>query len=301
MFDEKSPSVLLIVNPAAGKLKAKNGLFEIIAPLCAADFAVTIYTTAARGEASALVREMGGRFSRIICCGGDGTFNEVIDGLLTGGHTCPVGYIPAGSTNDFAATLGLSGDLGALAMRAAVGKPRQLDVGCFGDRRYFSYIASFGAFTSSSYTAPQATKNAIGHLAYILEGIKDLPALQPVELCARTDDGRTVEGNFIFGAVSNSTSIGGMVKLDASLVDLADGMFELLLIRMPKTLAELNRIIYALSSRDYASASEIELTRARSVQFTMKTPVSWSLDGEYEEGGLTAEIRTVPKAFSLIV
>ncbi|MBR6709401.1 MAG: YegS/Rv2252/BmrU family lipid kinase [Clostridia bacterium] len=301
MFNEKSRSALLIVNPAAGKLKAKNSLFEIISPLCRADLAVTVYTTAARGEANELVRTMGGRFSQIICVGGDGTLNEVIDGLLTGGHNCPIGYIPAGSTNDFASTLGLGGDIAALANRITVGNPRALDVGRFNGRRYFSYIASFGAFSSSSYTAPQATKNALGHLAYVLEGIKDLPAIQPIQLRAVTGDGHVLEGSYIFGAVSNSTSIGGMVKLDASLVDLSDGMFELLLIRMPKTLAELNRIIYALSSRDYQSAPELELTRVRSVRFEMQTPVAWSLDGEYEEGGTVADIRAIPQAFRLIV
>lgn len=301
MLTVNSPSVLLIINPTAGKTRAKSGMYEIIAPLCEAGMRVTVYTTAARGEATEVVRRVGGQFDRILCCGGDGTLNEVVGGLLDAGLACPLGYIPAGSTNDFASTLGLTGDFGALVHTYLDGKPRALDIGCFNESRYFSYIASFGAFTSTSYTAPQTTKNAIGHMAYVLEGIKDLPSLQPVTLRAETDDGRVIEGSFIFGAVSNSTSIGGMVKLDASLVDLADGLFELLLIRMPKSLAALNRILVALTSRDYASASEIELTRARAVTFTMPAPLAWSLDGEFAEGGTTARIRAIPGAVQLIV
>lgn len=301
MLTESSQTVLLIINPTAGKLRAKTGIYDILGPLCAAGLRTTVYTTAARGEAAELVRRIGGEFDRILCVGGDGTLNEVVDGLLTGGVDRPLGYIPAGSTNDFAATLGLTGDLSASVRTYLEGKPRPLDVGCFNGGRYFSYIASFGAFTSSSYNAPQTTKNAIGHLAYILEGIKDLPSLQPIELRAETGDGRTFEGSFIFGAVSNSTSIGGMVKLDASLVDLSDGMFEMLLIRMPKTIAELHRILYALTSRDYAAAPEIVLTRARTVTVTTKEKLSWSLDGEYEAGGNLAEIKAMPGAVKLIL
>lgn len=302
MLTESSPSTLLILNPTAGKLRAKSGVCDILAPLCAAGQRVTVYTTAARGEAREVARTMGAQFDRILCCGGDGTLNEVIDGMLTGGVGRPLGYIPAGSTNDFAATLGLGGDLPNLTRRFLEGKPRKLDVGCFNGGRYFSYIASFGAFTSTSYTAPQTTKNAIGHLAYILEGVKDMPnAVRPIALCAETDDGRIIEGDFVFGALSNSTSIGGIVKLDASLVNLSDGMFELLLIRMPKKLAELNRILTALTTREYGSAPELVLTRARGVKITTSETLPWSLDGEYEPGGKCAEIRAMPGAIKLIV
>lgn len=301
MLTESSQSLLLIINPTAGKLRAKTGIYDILGPLCAAGYRVTVYTTAARGEATEITRKFGAEFDRILCVGGDGTLNEVVDGLLTGGISRPLGYIPAGSTNDFAATLGLVGDLSASVRAYLTGRPRALDIGCFNHHRHFSYIASFGAFTSSSYTAPQTAKNAIGHLAYVLEGIKDLPSLQPVELSAETDDGRKFEGSFIFGAVSNSTSIGGMVKLDASLVDLSDGEFELLLIRMPKTIAELNRILIALTSRDYASAAEITLTRTRALTVKTAAPLSWSLDGEFAEGGCVTEISAIPRAIQLIV
>lgn len=298
MFDQER--ILLLINPAAGRLRARNGMHEIIAPLCAAGMRVTVYTTSARGEAAEMARCYGNEFDRIICCGGDGTLNEVIDGMLSGGVKCPLGYIPAGSTNDFAATLGLPTDLSAAARLQVEGTPHDLDVGCFNGGRYFSYIASFGAFTSTSYTAPQSTKNALGHLAYVLEGIKDLPALQPVTLVAETDDGRRFEGNFIFGAVSNSTSIGGMVKLDASLVDLSDGLFEILLVRMPQNLGELNRILYALTARDYAASPAFLLTRARGLTVTAEGRLPWSLDGEYEAGDTRAVIRAIPHALQII-
>lgn len=298
MFDREK--VLLLINPAAGKLRARNGMHEIITPLCVAGMQVTVYTTSARGEAAEMARRHGNDYDRIICCGGDGTLNEVIDGMLTGGVKCPLGYIPAGSTNDFAATLGLPAALSAAARLQVEGNPHDLDVGCFNGSRYFSYIASFGAFTSTSYTAPQSTKNALGHLAYVLEGIKDLPALQPVTLSAETDDGRHFEGSFIFGAVSNSTSIGGMVKLDASLVDLSDGLFEIVLVRMPQNLGELNSILYALTARDYAASPAFLLTRARSLTVTTEERLPWSLDGEYEAGDTRAVIRAIPHALKIV-
>ncbi len=301
MLSCDSPSLLLIVNPTSGKMRAKNGLYDLLAPLCADGYRVTVYTTAARGEAAEIARQLGGAYDRIVCCGGDGTLNEVINGMLCGGVKVPLGYIPAGSTNDFAATLGLSGDIPSLVRAHLWGKIRPIDVGCFCGKRYFTYIASFGAFTSSSYTAPQTTKNAIGHLAYILEGIKDLPSLRPIDLRAETGDGRVYEGEFIFGAVSNSTSIGGMVKLDSSLVDLSDGLLELLLIRMPKSLPELHRILLALTAREYTGISEIILTRAESVSFFADESIPFSLDGEYEKGGADVEIHAVPGAVNLIV
>ncbi len=301
MLTQNSRTLLLIVNPASGKTKAKSSLYDLIAPLCEAGFRTTVYTTAARGEASEIARTLGAQYDRILCCGGDGTLNEVIDGMLRGDVTTPLGYVPAGSTNDFAATLGLTGDIASLVRTHLDGKPRPIDVGCFNGERHFTYIASFGAFTSSSYTAPQTAKNAIGHLAYVLEGIKDLPSLHPIGLTVETEEGEVLSGEFIFGAVSNSTTIGGVVKLDSSLVDLSDGKFEVLLIRMPKNLAELNRILIALTSRDYSGASEIILTRAGRIRITADEPIPWSLDGEYEKGGETAEIHAIPGAVTLMI
>ena len=301
MLYDNSKTILLIVNPAAGKLKAKTGLFEITAPFCAANRAVTLYLTSQRGEARDVARTMGGKFDTVVCCGGDGTLNEVIDGLITGGHTTPLGYIPAGSTNDFAATLGLSTNLSTAAKTILSGTTKKIDIGMFNKSRHFSYIASFGAFSAASYNAPQASKNELGHLAYIIEGIKDLPSLKPVELTAVTDDGRKFSGSYIFGALSNSTSIGGMVKLSPSDVDLSDGYLELLLVRMPKTIQSLNHIFVALTTRAYHSAPEIELTRVRGIHFEMNDSTPWSLDGEYEKGGQSVDISALPGAANLLL
>ncbi|MBR6604224.1 MAG: acylglycerol kinase family protein, partial [Clostridia bacterium] len=171
--------LLLIINPVAGKMKSKNALFDIVKVFSDNDFDVSIRLTKRRGHGTEIVENEHMNYDLIVCVGGDGTLNEVVRGLVRGGADTPVGYIPAGSTNDFASSIGLSPNIKTAAENIAKGEKYQLDIGAFKDV-IFTYIASFGAFTSASYSTPQATKNAIGHIAYVLEGIKDLSTLKPV-------------------------------------------------------------------------------------------------------------------------
>ena len=207
--------VLLIVNPAAGQLKAKTGLMDIVKRMNALGCLVTVVTTQRRAQASELVKELRGDYDRLVCCGGDGTLNEVISGLMQTEGKKELGYIPAGTTNDFAAGLGLAKNLGKAAEAAVCGLPHELDLGSF-NGRYFSYVASFGMFSASSYSAPQTVKNIFGHAAYVMEGMKELLNIKtyPVRLEA---DGRTIEGEYIYGSISNATSIGGWICRTASL------------------------------------------------------------------------------------
>ena len=269
--------LLLIVNPVAGKKRLKNMLLDVAQIFARGGFSTTVMVTGRRGEASEFAA-YGGEYDLIVCCGGDGTLNEVISGMLDHGVTIPLGYIPCGSTNDFAASMGISSDIKKAAESIANGLPRPLDVGKFGDR-HFTYVSSFGAFTATSYTTAQDVKNILGHTAYVFEGIKDLQSIKPHHL--KFVAGNTVyEGDYVFGAIANSTSFGGIVKLKSELVSLNDGFFEVLLIKMPKTLVDLNVIINALTTSNFENKS-FEFFKTSGVTITSDEPIAWSLDGEY--------------------
>jgi len=217
----------------------------------------------------------------VVCCGGDGTFNETVTGLLYAGANVPIGYIPSGSTNDFATSLKLSMNIMQAAQDIVDGEPVPYDVGRFGDR-YFSYVASFGAFTKASYTTPQNVKNALGHTAYVLEGINELSQIR-MEHVRMEIDGVIVEDDFLFGAISNSTSVGGILTLDPNVVDVSDGLLEVLLVRAPRTLMEIPECIQAVQSQKY-NCSMITFRSARKVNIFANPSMPWTLDGEKEEG-----------------
>ena len=232
--------VFVIINPNAGTRQARRFLPEIISVFNRAGYLCSVFITEKRGDAVDFARAHAGRADLVVACGGDGTLNEVITGLQLGGHKTPLGYIPCGSTNDFASGLGIS-TAPLMACDAIVsGQPRSLDVGLFTPDRYFSYTASFGAFTSVSWSTPQNVKNVLGHVAYILEGIRSLADIRPIHMRI-TADGSVYEEDYIFGAICNSTSLGGVLKLEDSEVHMSDGRFEALLIPFPADLLVLNR------------------------------------------------------------
>ena len=274
--------LLLILNPCSGKKKASHALADVVNVFNRGGYDVTVYITAARGDATKVVAQRAPEFDLVVCAGGDGTFNETISGLLAGGHDTPIGYLPAGSTNDFASSLHLSKNLVEAARDIVEGTPRRLDVGRFNDR-YFSYVASFGAFTRASYATSQNVKNALGHLAYILSGIKELAYIRSRRLRFTLDDGRVLEDEYIFGAISNSTSVAGILTLSEDLVDMNDGVFELLLVRKPENLLELNDCVLALTTQDYHTPM-LTFTSARSVEIEAPEDMDWTLDGEREPG-----------------
>lgn len=291
--------LLLIVNPCSGKKKTARYLSQIISIFNRADYAVTVHITSDRGEATAVAAERAADFDVIACAGGDGTFNEVISGMVSANATCPLGYIPAGSTNDFANSLGLSTNILQAARDILDSEPVSFDVGRFGER-YFSYVASFGAFTRASYATSQSVKNALGHLAYILGGIKEIPSIHGYDVKFETQDGEVFEDSYIFGAISNSTSVGGVLTLDDSLVDLSDGLFELLLIRKPKNAVELGKCVSALLRQNYDSPM-ITFCPARKVTITADPGMDWTLDGEQEYGHTTVVAENLFHAIRVFV
>ena len=288
----------LIINPNAGTRQARRFLPEIISVFSRAGYLCSVYVTKKRGDAADFARAQAGKADLVVACGGDGTLNEVITGLQLGSHDTPVGYIPCGSTNDFANGLDLPAAPLAAAEAIVSGHPRTLDVGLFMPDRYFSYTASFGAFTSVSWSTPQNVKNVLGHAAYVLEGIRSLTDIRPIHMRI-TADGQQFEEDYIFGAVCNSTSLGGVLKLENSEVHMNDGRFEALLIPFPADLIVLNRILAALGSHHYEDES-LQFLRASTFTFEGSQDTIWTLDGEAADGSARVEIKNIHDAIRLI-
>ncbi len=292
---------LLLVNPVSGKLKAKSTLFDMILVLNRQNIQTTVQITQGKGHAAQATKEAGETgFNMVICCGGDGTLNETITGMMKAKKKLPIGYIPTGSTNDFANSMGISSIPTEAAEQIAKLCPVPVDIGQFDGNRYFAYIASFGIFTSVSYSTPQATKNILGHLAYVLEGVKDLTKIQSHHVVAQTKTNR-YEGDYIFGAVCNTTSVAGIVKIAPDLVATNDGLFEVLLIKMPKNPAELHKIVMGLTFSDF-SDEMFEFFKTEEIQFDTNPDLGWTLDGEFasvEDG--TAVIKNLHQAISVYV
>ena len=289
--------MLFVMNPYSGMRRAVRYLVDIIAMFNRADYEVITHMTGGQGDAETIVREIAPRVDLGVCCGGDGTFNETISGILKSGADVPIGYIPAGSTNDFASSLRLSTNVLQAAKDILDGEPVSYDIGKFGDR-YFSYVASFGAFTKASYATPQSIKNALGHTAFVQEGINELSQIR-IEHVRMVIDGQVVEGDFLFGAISNSTSVGGILTLDPKQVDMADGKLEILLVRAPQDLLELSECILAVQSQKYNCAM-ITFRSAERIKVYADPFMPWTLDGEREEGHAMVDVENVHHAIRLM-
>lgn len=289
--------LLFLVNPNAGQRRVNKSLTDIIGIFNEGGYEVTVFLTNGPGSGTTIVQERAADYDLVVCAGGDGTLNETVTGVLRSGAVCPVGYIPCGSTNDFASTLKLSVDVVQAARDIMMGAPVEYDVGRWGDR-YFVYIASFGAFTRVSYTTPQNLKNALGHLAYVLSGIQELPQIRNIPMALELD-GQVLDGEYLFGAVSNSTSVGGVFTLDAKQVDLRDGKFEVFLVRMPRDMAELTQCAAALQNHTYDCAA-ITFRSVSRLKVYQDPALLWTLDGERAEGADVVEIENLHRAIRLV-
>ncbi|MBC8535972.1 YegS/Rv2252/BmrU family lipid kinase [Feifania hominis] len=291
--------VLLIVNPVAGKRRSRSGLFDIVEQLCHYGCTATVQTTGGRGDATATVRRLAPEYDMVICCGGDGTLSEVVTGLIQSGADIPIGYVPAGSTNDMANNLKLPRRIREAAQTVLTGSAAGHDVGLFDGGRYFSYVASFGAFTKVSYATPQWLKNRFGHFAYILDGIRSVGDLRPYRAKVEAEGEGSFEGEYLFGSVTNSTSIAGVIKLRENEVSLHDGKFEVLLVRNPKNPDDLRRILYGVTHRKY-DETHVRFFHTDHITFQFDEDIAWTLDGEYAPGGRRSEIRVLPSAVKII-
>ncbi len=293
--------ILLIVNPVAGKLRIRSALMDVVEVYSAAGFDVNVRITQYRGHAKELaLSAKKDVYERLVCIGGDGTLNEVICGMIESGENIPIGYIPMGSTNDFAVSMKLSKDPAEAAAATIEGTPCEIDIGDFNGTRKFTYIASFGIFTSTSYSASQSVKNTLGHFAYILEGmksIKDIINLKSYKLHIESD-GQVFDDEYVFGAITNSTSIGGIVKLNSDIVDLSDGMFEILLIRKIRNPADLSQVLISLANSDYNNKM-FDFFRGSKILLRSDSDMNWSLDGEEADGGQEIRISNLHNAITI--
>ena len=290
--------LLLIINPVAGRNQAQADLFKMVRVFAEHDCEVTVYPTRGPQDCTRKVLADAGRFDLVVCCGGDGTLNEMVSGMMQREDHVPMGYIPLGSTNDFATSLHLPSHVEEAALRCVEGTAFHMDVGSLNDR-YFNYIAAFGAFTEASYATPQQIKNALGHLAYILEGVKSLGRLQPIHVRI-TADGETFEEDYLFGAVTNTVSLGGVLRLDPSRVLLDDGMYELLLVKNPQNPAEAQAMLSALMLQNY-DGPLVRMLRASDILFESNHEISWTIDGEFGGSFSTTHILNNKNAVTLMV
>ena len=281
----KAKSMMMLVNPTAGRSVTNEQLGAAVNAFCAAGYAPSVYYTSAPGSAISIAEQYGPRYPRLVCLGGDGTLSDVIAGLmrLHPEQRPKLGYIPMGTANDVANTLGLPlRQPDKAAKRILGGQLLEYDVGEMEGVGYFTYVTAFGAFTEVSYKTDQDMKKALGHLAYVIEAVSSLPSIRSYHALVEHDNG-SVEGRFIYGAISNAVSVGGVMKMDRNIVNLSDGKFEILLVREPGSAAELNSIVAGILNRSIENSPCVTLLQSESVHITFDEPVPWTRDGE--DGG----------------
>lgn len=274
-------------NPSTGSTSVRFRLWKIIDIFTKKGYMVTVYPTQCQMDTCEQTRNVcsQGIYNLIICSGGDGTLNEVIHGIMTSQNKLPLGYIPTGTTNDFAKTLGIPKKVISAAEWIIYGEPFACDIGSFNER-YFTYIAAFGAFTDVSYETPQQFKNIIGHSAYILEGLKRMGSLKSYRMKIEYD-GNVIEDDFVFGMVTNSSSVGGLLSQDNVLLD--DGVFEITLIKKPSSVAELNLIVTSLLNiKENKVNDRVLFFKTSKITFSSESEIAWTIDGEY--GGSEREV-----------
>ncbi len=297
-----SKRLFFVYNPKAGKAQIRNKLADILDIFAQEGYEITVVPTQKRDDARAAVAGRSGDYDLVVCSGGDGTLDEVVTGMIQSGFRTPIGYIPAGSTNDFGGSISLPKNMVRAARTAMRGRVFQCDIGTF---RYddvedvFVYIAAFGLFTDVSYETGQEMKNVLGHMAYLLEGVKSLPGIRSSHIKVSWD-GKTLEDDFIFGMITNSFSVGGFKNITGKNVKLDDGLFEVTLIKMPRNPLELSNIMISLLNRDI-DTDAMHCFRTAELTLESKVPVAWTLDGENGGSHTKVTIRNVQKGMDIRV
>lgn len=293
--------ILFVFNPVAGRSQIRNHLLDILEILSDAEYKVVCYPTRKQGDARRVVRERRDDYLYVVCAGGDGTLDEVVSGMMENPEKpfVPIGYIPAGTTNDFASSLHIPSDMKKAAEVVIHGRMFRCDLGLFNEKDYFTYVAAFGIFTGTSYQTPQELKNQIGHLAYILQGVTELGNMRAYHMHVESKE-QVIDGEFAYGMITNSRSIGGFSNITGSDVDLQDGYFEVTLIRMPKNPLQLSEILMAIGSPDMQS-DMVYTFKTSNITLTCDEQISWTRDGEYAGAYKTVMLRNVPGQLRILV
>lgn len=290
--------LLFIYNPRAGKSQIKSNLLSIIDIFVKAGYEVTAYPTQSAGDATTAVVDRSPGYDLIVCSGGDGTLDEIVYGMMESIDKLPIGYVPAGSTNDFARSLGIPNGMVKAAQGMVNGHIFKSDIGSLNDA-FFVYVAAFGVFTEVTYVTPQNIKNTLGHSAYILEAIKSLPTIKSYHMHVKWEEGE-IEDDFIYGMITNSISVGGFKGITGHHVTLDDGYYEVTLVRSPSSPIELNDIVRALVDRRMDSDNIITFKSAH-ITFDSQTPVKWTRDGEYGGDHTNVDIQIHPQAIEFLI
>lgn len=291
--------VFFVYNPNAGKSLMKSHVAEVIDIFVKAGYLPTVYPTQCFKDGYKAIMRMEESYDLIVCSGGDGTLDEVVTAMIKKNIKCPLGYIPAGSTNDFARSLKLSRNMIEAAYVAVQGKEFPCDIGSFNGGT-FVYVAAFGMFTDVSYATSQDIKNVLGHMAYVLEGIKRIYNIPTYEMKITCDDKEPICGRFMFGMVSNSKSIGGYKSVLGKNTLFDDGKFEVMLIRRPANLIELQEVVAALLIEQFDS-KYMQTFEASKIVFECKEEVAWTLDGEFGGEHDVVEIINMNKAIPIMI
>ena len=290
--------LLFVYNPHSGVGRITSQLSDILDIMVRAGYEVSVHPTQAVGDATAVTVSRAADYDLVVCCGGDGTLDETVTGLMESGCKVPLGYIPAGSTNDFAASLKLPKNMKKAAQVAVSGADFPCDVGCFGEK-HFIYIAAFGLFTDVSYQTKQELKNVLGHVAYLLEGAKRIGSHPSYRMCVEYNGG-VIEDEFMYGMVTNSLSVGGFKGMTGDDVALNDGLFEVMLIRTPRNAVELNEII-AVLTKLRPESDLIYTFKTDELRISPYQAIPWTLDGEYGGEQTRIRLRNMHRALTIRV
>ena len=290
--------LFFVFNPHSGKALIRNKLLDIVDVFVKGGYRVITHPTQDKKDATKQVEEAAKWADLVVCCGGDGTMDEALNGLMHSEREIPIGYIPAGSTNDFASSLQISKDMVEAARQIVDGEVRRVDVGTFNEQ-YFVYVAAFGVFTEVSYATDQQLKNSMGYLAYLMQGAKEIFDIKSYHMVFTSDDGR-YEGDYIYGMITNSVSVGGMKNLTGKNVEMDDGYFEVTLIHAPKNPLELAEIVGCLMSQE-DTTDLIDTFKTRRLEVVSEELVSWTLDGEFGGAHMHLTVENHKKALPIIL
>ncbi len=290
--------LLFVYNPHSGKQAVSRKLSAIVDIFAADGYDVTCHPTQSRLDCMETVSEQAGLYDMVVVSGGDGTLNEAVNGYMQAGCTKPMGYIPFGSTNDFSHSTGIPIQPLKAAQTVMDGEPMLCDLGCF-NGRYFTYVAGFGTLAEVSYSTPQDIKNALGFSAYILEGLSALTTIESFNLSYEADE-RSGEGEYLLGLVTNTLHVAGFKNIVSSNVLLNDGLFEVLLVKKPKTASDLQKIASSILSRNFDNECIESFKTARITVTAKDKPLSWTLDGENGGEHIVSRIEIHERALNIM-
>lgn len=290
--------LLFVFNPKSGKALIKTKLLEIVDLFAKYDYEVIVHPTQAPDDAYHLVKYNAQNYDLIVCSGGDGTLDEVVSGLMKNGADVPLGYIPSGSTNDFATSLSIDKNMLKAAQEIMDGKVYGCDVGKFNDR-IFVYIAAFGLFTDVSYMTDQTLKNMLGHMAYLLEGVKRIIDMKSVHMKIEAN-GQIYESDYMYGMITNSRSVGGFKHITGKNVEMDDGLFEVTLIRKPANPLELQKIMTALLTGE-DNTDMVDSFKTDKIRIECEEEIPWTMDGDFGGNHKKVYIENKKQALKIIL